>query len=259
MKRFLYLVPFIAIPVLQGCGKQEVVSHTSATPQEVIAEPPPKPAYSNEDWRRDFTSAFVQSNEKTDSEGITNYRACFLPSGEKCGIFLSGMKDGFRKVDHLTPPMTAWHETSVKYTTKSGSALIDMRVVAQQCTEAVAVLNPTLHAKSWLFMNKVAFMADGDVVYEQDAPSQGVKRDAEDGRVMENWSLKLEPVDYEKLQKFATAKSQVIRVTGDKGYTTLSKESVDVFSKDVILMINATKLINEALVKNGGPNCMPDQ
>lgn len=259
MKKFLYSVPLIAIAALQGCGKQEAVAETAAKPQEVVAAPPPKPAYTVEDWRRDFSSAFVQSNEKTDSEGITNYRACFVPSGEKCEIFLSGMKDGFRKVDHLTPPATAWHETSVKYTTKSGAVIIDMRVVAQQCMEAVAVLNPTLHAKSWLFMNKVAFMSDGDVVYEQDAPSQGVKRDTDDGRVMENWSFKIEPVDYEKLQKFAAAKSQVIRVTGDKGYTTLSKDSVDIFSKDVVAMIKATNLINEALLKNGGPSCATAQ
>lgn len=151
------------------------------------------------------------------------------------------MKDGFRKVDHLTPPMTAFQEMTVKYTAKSGAAIIDMRLVAQQCMEAVAVLNPTLHAKSWLFMNKVAFMADGNVVYEQDAPAQGVKRDTDDGRVMENWSFKIDPVDYEKLQQFAVAKSQVIRVTGDKGYTTLSKESVEIFSKDVIALIKATK------------------
>lgn len=65
MKIFLHSVPFIAASMLSGCGKQEVVAQPSTQLQDVIPESVQKPAYSIEDWRRDFTSAFVQTNKKS--------------------------------------------------------------------------------------------------------------------------------------------------------------------------------------------------
>ncbi|WEE79764.1 hypothetical protein LZ683_10555 [Comamonas testosteroni] len=257
MNKLLYAAPCVVLAALLGCEKKETptTSQELSKLQEVVAvSKPQKPSYAAEDWRRDFASTFERSKEKTDSDGITSYQACFEPAGDKCGIFLSGVNDGFRKADHLTAPLTAFHGMTVKYAEKGG-AYVDLRVVAQQCKEAVAVLNPVVHAKSWLFMSEIAFMADGAVIYEQTAPSQAVNRDTDDGRIVESWSFKLDPGDYEKLDKFAESKSKVVRVTGDKGYYTLSKDSVDVFTKDVMSTIKATKLVNDSLTKGGGPEC----
>ncbi|QIL72291.1 hypothetical protein G7048_19190 [Diaphorobacter sp. HDW4B] len=252
MKRVFWLLPIFFVA---ACSDDGAVAST--TPTTVAAPtPPPKPAYTPEDWKRDFASTFEVSESKTDSSGITSYRACFDLEGKKCSTLMSGMKDGFRKVDHLTPPLTAFHEYTVKYPKKGAAAsFVDLRVVAPQCREAATILNPVLHANTWLFMDKVAFMADGDVVYERTAEPQAVKRDTDDGRIWEKWTFKLETADYAKLEKFAAAQSKIIRLSGDKGYTTMSKESVDVFARDVIATIKATQTINDALTKGGGPSC----
>lgn len=251
------LVIIAAAIALVGCNSDVAQKTENEQVKESTPEVVQKKVYEEEDWKRDFQSAFEASEKKTDSDGITSYRACFEFKEGKCVYSYSGMKDGFRKVDHMTPPGTAFHEFDVKYDSRSrGRAFVDMRVVAPMCKEALVVLNPTLYAKEWLFMNAIAFMADGDVVYEFEAPdANSIKRDVDGNRIIENWTFVLGNSEYDRLRKFASAESKIIRITGQKGYMTLPKETVDVFAKDIVSVINAADTINEKLKAGGGPEC----
>lgn len=260
MNRAFFPVAMMVLSIVAGCEKQ--VPKASPTDEansgsvNATIPTPPKPPYTEKEWRRDFLSSFNASKQKSDGDGVSTYSACFEPIGDKCNLSMSGKRDGFRKVDHLTPVMTAWQEFQVKYPNKGRTAaFVDLRVVARQCGEAVVVLNPTLNARKWLFMNRIGFMAEGDVVYEQEAPPQGVKRDVDDDRVWEGWSFKLEREDYTKLNQFALAKEKVIRLSGEKGYFTLEKGAVEVFAKDIQEAVKVANIVNESLGKGGGPAC----
>ena len=260
MKKAFFSIAVIALAILAGCEKKSHQSEYSDKSKENSASappsPPPKPPYSDKDWRRDFSSAFEASRVESDGDGVSSYKACFDIDGDKCKLSMSGKRDGFRKVDHLISAMTAFQEYYVKYGHKGKTAaFVDLRVVARQCDQAVVVINPTINAKKWLFMDKVGFMADGEVVYEQVADYQAVKRNIEDGRVWESWSFKLKTEDYEKILHFSSAKVKVIRLSGEKGYFTIDNDSVDIFAKDVQENIRAATIINNALVKGGGPFC----
>lgn len=251
------LVIIAAAIALVGCNSDVAQKTENEQVQESASEVVQKNVYIEEDWKRDFQSAFELSNRKTDEDGISKYHACFDRQGEKCPVFFSGVRDGFRKVDHLTPLETSLIEFDVKYGLNNrGPAFVDMRVVAPTCKEAWVVLNPTLYAKEWLFMNTIALMADGDVVYEFEAPDvNSIKRDVDGNRIVENWTFLLKANEYDRLRKFSRAESKIIRITGQKGYMTLPKETVDVFAKDIVSVINAADTINEKLKAGGGPEC----
>lgn len=253
-----FLIAAAAVSIA-GCKPSTEANNTAAIEAPKAEQPPAKPPYTEADWKRDFSSSFVTFKSETNGDGVTTYSACFEPNGEKCALVLSGMKDGFRKVDHLTPAATAWHGWLMKYP-KGGvtASFVDLRAVAVHCDEVVVVLNPVLHAKNWLFMNKIAFMADGDVVYEQSAADlQSVQRDTDDGKIWEKWSFRLEPEHYASLEKFAAAESKVIRLSGNKGYITMQADSVKVFTEDFPTVMKAVRVLNESLTKGGGPTCTP--
>lgn len=223
--------------------------------EKTVVQPIHRKSYAEEDWNKDFESVINLRDKSTNSDGVSEYKACF----GNCTNYFYGMRDEFRKVNHLTLPLTK----SVKYITMYNSSedyprvLIDMRIVAPVCKEAIVALNPILIGKEWLFMNKLAFMADGEVVYEENANDlHRPKRDIDDGKVIEDWVFILDGLDYEKINKFTKSKNKIIRVTGEKGYVTLSKNVVDTFSQDIEDSIEAAKIINSKLKEGGGPNCI---
>lgn len=256
MKReFLATVILFAVAI-SACNKQpnESVSEDKQVKNAVTLEQ--KKPYTSSDWERDFSSTFVASKKDSDGEGISSYKACFGESDGKCDISMSGRRDAFRKVDQLTPVLTVWQKYAVRLADKGRSAsFVDLRVVAPNCREAVVVLNPTLNASKWLFMDKIGFMGDGVLLYEKNADHQAVSRDVDGVRVWESWSFKLEQEDYEKIAQFSSAKEKVIRLTGEKGYFTMEKDSVDVFGKEIPEAIKVANKINDALKSGGGPTC----
>ena len=256
MNWFTATVALGAATLLVACGDKGP-DHTSSkdTQPQVAPAPPPKPSYTEEQWKKDYLTTYTSSNLKDEGDGMTSFMACFPIAEKECGYRFMGLKDGFRKVEQLTPTLTAFHHTYIKYAKKSSGGMVDMRVVTAPCKRAILALNPKLHVKTWLFMNKVAFMADGDVVYERSVDSQRVDRDVVSDGVVESWTFIVQDSDHPQLEKFAQAKSKLIRLSGDKGYNSPSAETVDIFAKDVLTAMAAVNAINKVLTDAGGPGC----
>lgn len=258
MRKLAFFVS-LGMLVLIGCskGESQAVVTTSIEQAQPALTVPSRTSYTIDDWKRNFSQAFEALDIKTDEDGITEYYACFEPREEKpkCRLLLSGKRDGFIKGELLTPIMSKIHVSAMEYNTNGSEVYVGMHVAAPQCKTAGVVLNPKIFAKTWLFMDKVAFMSDGNVVYEKSVDTQDVKRDVVDDGIQESWVFSVNESDYEKLAKFAESKSQIIRVSGEKGYMTLSKTSVQLFSSDIITTMAATAEINKSLIDGGGPEC----
>ncbi len=239
----------ISISTLVGCMDKE----KKAVP--VVATEPAKvevKAYTATDWKRDFTSAFKESEKNIDKNGITKYYACFDQNSESknCVEYYSSRRDGFKKVDYMTPIITAAF--------KAGDigTMVNMYIAAIECRDAKAVLQPNFNGDNgWLFMDKIAFMAEGEVVFEKSTDPNEVDRDNEGRRVHEKWTFALEKDDESRLLKFAEANSRIIRITGKKGYATIEEAELEVFTKDIKHLIKNKNQINDSLKSGGGPNC----
>lgn len=257
MRKIVFGAILVAVNFLPGCDKKDSPSSSAIDAAQgkkpTLEATPPKPKYTENDWKRDFSSVFEERGAKINEDGVKSYAACFDPGeGKKCGIGFSGRGDGFRKVEYLTPIMTSLSGIGDVIT------IIDMHIAARACNPAVALISPSFNSTNgWIFMNKIAFMADGEVVYEKSIEGSDVRRDNEGRWVHERASIKLEEDDFSRLQKFSQAKTKIIRITGEKGYHTVGKNEVNTFASEINGLVSAMNRINDALKKGGGAACSP--
>lgn len=249
MIRNFALLPLVTAFLLAGCQPESTVASAIAPASTEVTHVPP--TYTPDEWKRDFANAFERKDVKVDENGITSYTSCLVMANDQCTLF-NGMKDGFRKVDHLTPMGT------VLYSIANAHSMVRVRVVVPECKGALVAIEPFFSGRNgWLFLNKVAFMADGDVVYENAAAFDELKRNNEGARVQESWVFSLDKEASKAMERFSQAKSQIIRFSGDKGYFSVPQDSVNVFADDVVKAVEATRLINASLTDGGGPKCNP--
>lgn len=246
------LAAAVSAMILAGCGQKQEDQSAPASPVATPV-PLPKAPYTKTEWRAAFKSTFEESEVKTDNDGITEYSACFQKKEDgKCDVFAWGKRDAFRKIDHLTPPMTKWNNGGRE------ASHVGAYIAAVECDSPSLLIAPTVNGKNgWLFMEKVAFMADGEVVLERSFEHNRVDRDNGASWIREQATFIPNDVELNAVRKFAQADSQIIRITGQKGYTTLSKERTADFAKDARISLVILDNLDKALKENGGPLCAP--
>lgn len=251
MKKLITLSIPVALMLL-GCNNKEPTppAERAATPSPEVT-PPPKPAFTAEMWRNAFRSTYNESQKKIKDSGNTEYMACFkLAESDKCKEVAFGVRDGFRKIDFITPPYSQLAETV------NAANYVHTYISAAECKSPSLFVAPSVNRQgSWLFLNQVAFMADGDVVFEKSFGHTDVTRDNANRWIHERVDFVATDSEISALKKFHAAKSHIIRLTGDKGYITLDKDNLQAFVKDVGQMIETKELIDAALKNAGGPAC----
>lgn len=252
MRNLLFTAAAAAL-LLTGCNKKEEQQVQNNSPT-IAAETPvdqPKPAYTKKEWRAALKSTFEESAVKTDEDGITEYSACFKKKDDgKCALFAFGKRDAFRKIDHLTPIHTRLNRI-VNAQTQVGTY-----IAAIECEAPSLLLEPAVNKRGgWLFMEKVAFMADGDVVLERDFEHNRVDRDNESSWIHEKAAFIPTSNELDGLKRFTESNSQIIRITGQKGYITLPKEKTREFAEDAKATLTMLETINNAFKDSGGPTC----
>ena len=97
----------LAAAFIVGCSKNENKEPVKVQPTPPIPE---VKKITSEEWRNAFLSTFKESRKKTDDSGITEYYACFDDAHDpkKCLDNYSSYRDGFKKVDYLTPLTTSF-------------------------------------------------------------------------------------------------------------------------------------------------------
>lgn len=222
--------------------------------ETVKEQSPPAKIYRSAEWRQDFNSVFDMQNVIPGNDGTTEYKACFRKSDGGCELAFHAIKDGFKKSYVLTPSQTKYEGAMFSMLENRGKAFLDMHIVALECDDAKIILVPLVQQKDWLFMNRVAFMADGDVVFEKVAEHGDVQRNVDSG-ITERWPLLLDENDILHLEKFANSSSRIIRISGENGYLTVSDNLVEIFSSDFQKTVIAAKRVKSAFAKGGGPRC----
>lgn len=239
---------------LLGCGDS---SGEAKALKPAVSENrlPPAPTFGVEDWRKVVAESYTAKNEKPDDDGRIDYFVCAVPSADgKCSYTFSGLRDGFNKVDIWSSPM-------INVSSLVGNiSHVDLSVVLMECQPAMIVMTPKyVSDQKLLLMNKVALMADGEVVFEREIETLKVQRDQEFDQFKEFWRIPVEANDYAALERFAASKNKVARISGNKGFMTLKKDVVGALSFDMPGMIAATRTINERLASAGGPICQQSQ
>lgn len=236
----------IAALMICACSpKNEAIEQATAP-----VEPAPPP-FTKSEWRTAFKSSFEEKSAKSTDDGITEYSACFHKDEKgKCDLVLLGKRDAFRKIDHLTPFYTMMNDIGDLF------SHVGTYIAAIECDTPSVLINPTINSRNgWLFMEKVAFMADGEVVVERSFEHNAVKRDNENSWIHEKATFIASPSELAAFQRFTEAKSQIIRITGQKGYLTLPKDKTANFVKDVSSTIKVRDILAKTLKDAGGPVC----
>ncbi|WP_417285331.1 hypothetical protein [Comamonas sp.] len=236
--------------LLLGCSESSGGSSVSnSVANEVQLQPAPK--FGVEDWRKIVSESYVAENKKTDDDGRVDYSVCAIPKADgKCSFYFSGLRDNFNKVDIWSSPMIGASSTVGLI------SHLDLLMVLSECQSVVIVLTPQyVSDRKLLMMNKVALMADGEVVFEREIDTLQVQRSHEFDQFKEYWRIPIEPTDFAALERFAASKQKVARLSGDKGFVTLKKDVVGAFAFDLPHMTSATRTINERFAGASGPIC----
>lgn len=247
------LLLIFLVVLSSGCGDrigQEPFEQAHAQQQVLPSQPEPRP-FTTKEWRAAFESSFVASDVEEDGDGVTTYTACFgTTTNGKCNHVAFGKNDAFRKIDHLTPFSTQLNKIA------NASNYIGIYIAAMECKMPILLMSTSVNMKSdWVFIEKVAFMADNDVVIERSLPYDTVSRSHRNGWIHENARFIVEPNELDALEMFVSAKKRIIRVTGNKGYITLSNDDTDNFSNDAKGIMEILSSLKRALEVSGGPIC----
>jgi len=240
--------------LLGGCGEKppEPQAAAAAAAPAPAPAPPPKPPYTKVQWQEAFRSSFEETQkESSDEEGITEYMACGKrrPDGS-CSLLTFGKRDAFCKLDHLTALSTRLNATT------RPESYVGIYIAALECEEPSIMVAPTINRRGgWLLMEKVALMADGEVVLERDFSKGRVKREPNYRSVHEQATFIATPAERNALKTFVDAKSRAIRITGEKGYVTVNKQSIEEFVDDAGVVLAFMQAIEDAFKVNGGPVC----
>jgi hypothetical protein len=213
--------------------------------------PPPPPLVLKADWEAAVQATHVRSSVKTDKDGITEFAACFGKSedGKKCDLFSFGKKDAFRHLTTYTP-------TGSGLARFSASKYLHSYVSLPDCKRPVVVLSPHFFSKGgWLFMNKVAVMADGELVLERHFENAEVQRDAETWGVDERAVWVASSSDMGALRRIASASAVIVRLTGSKGYTTVPDKDVRSIKEDFATVLAVFAVLDNAAAKKDPVDC----
>ena len=244
------IVSVIAILMLVACGNKNEEKIIDPAQTKVIY-PPQKSPYTKKEWRAAFKSSFEEESPKENDDGITEYYGCFKKAeNRKCELLVTGERDAFRKIDYFVP-----FSTSVLRITKAHT-YIATYIAIKECENPSIFIEPSIHSKDgWIFMNKVAFMSDGEVVLEHSFEHSQVNLDNNEKWVHETGAFIANKSEQEALIKFSLAKNPIIRITGKKGYLTLPKEKTTAFIDDAKTLLPIFELLEKTLKDGGGLKC----
>ncbi|MDP4075179.1 hypothetical protein [Acidovorax sp. A1169] len=252
--RGLLLLPLAVL--LSGCGdsKQPAAPGTAAQSEEVAIaapSPPPPPAPTVAEWQAAVEGAFTKKDPKT-ADGVTHYGACFnAPDGGRGDCLLTDY-DAFKKSFHMRGLYTAITESTPL------AHYLGSSIVVVGCNLPRLVMRPTFYGDTWIFLNNVAILADGVVVWERSLPRDSIQQDTESFkkvRVIERGMAILNQDEMDVFKKLAESKQLTIRLTGDKGYVTLPKNDVANFKQDLELALNAHARLTQALQGKSAGTC----
>ncbi len=242
--------PILIVLLLLSACEKAPLSH-SAMP---IASAPmaAKLVFTKKEWKTVVESSYVATQTKEAGEGVTEFMACFAGDEKPCSAMTFGSIDAFSKVHRFVTINSKIKNIGDIY------KFVKVSVAAIECQAPRLILSAVYNSKGgWLFLSKAAFLADSELVMEENFPATEVKRDQEDGWVKESASWIANTENLTALKRLTEAKVVIIRFTGDKGYVTLDKDRTSDFIEDARTALKVLTAIEPPLIAAGGPTCTP--
>ena len=222
---------------LSGCQRpSQEPPGSPAVPAAPATNVPLQPPVTLQDWQAAVASTYTEWDRKNLGDGVSEFYACFGERDEKgkCpGLAFAGKRDAFRKLTHLTPLGTSWQRLAADQYLGSYIALADC-----QPPSYFLKVQYQRTGGSWLFINKVAVLADGNVVLERDFSDayNQVERDVLPNAVKEDYHFIASPDQRQALFKLRDSKELAVRITGQKGYVSLKPDQLKTLRADVEAM-----------------------
>jgi len=222
--------------------------HQTATPPATPPTPPPAPI-TKADWDAALKATFKESLRKTDDDGNVDFLACFgaMDAASGKGVCASGLGNPFTKMTTFKLPTSELRNLAEKTRRGGIRPYLDTYVTLIDCRRPTIVLSPYLEASGWLFLRRVAVMADGEIVLERSFDHNDVRRDNDSDGVTEQAYWVLSDGEVKALRAVPKAKQVIVRLMGDKGYVNLRKEWTQRYIEDLPHVLLVYDVLGHAL------------
>ena len=194
----------------------------AAQRKPAVVTPPP----AGNSFRAVLARLYTETSTEDKGNGSITFFSSFPSSGAKGTDPAFGERDGFRKITFFTSVAS----TLGKYSPQA----VTIYLAVPDCKSPVLLLRPRVFRDSWLFVNRVSVLADADLVLDrtiqaEDRPS----REVYSGGVEEKVDFALTEKQIAELRKLEIAKRANVRITGDRGYVSLTAKEAASFKDDV--------------------------
>jgi hypothetical protein len=240
------VVAVLAVFAVGACSKPAATAATAAAPAASAPAPAPvvaspvAPSATMTDWTAALEKLYVSSSKKDEGDGVTSFFSNFGSPGQSKGeahLTAFGKRDAFRNLRFYTPGIQLEIETSLE----NYISLRDGKL-------PVLLIKPYFFGPNgWLFINHVAVMADGEVIFERDFKDEHVDTDQLPGGVEERYTFIASPEDIAALRKIRPDSRLLIRITGKKGYVMVNKQWTSTFQSSILDSLQIYDLMTAAL------------
>ena len=169
---------------------------------------------------------YTETSTEDKGNGNVTFFSSFSKSGSKDTDAAFGERDGFRRITYFTSVAS----TFGKYSPQA----LTMYIAVPDCKPPVFFVSPRVFRNSWLFLNKVSVLADADLVLDREVETDAKPtREIYPGGVEETVDLTLTEKQLTELRKVEKAKKVNVRITGGKGYVSLTAKEAASFKGDL--------------------------
>lgn len=237
---------FILLPFVFAYGCEKIDPSNNPEPISII-----KPQPTAEDWRQavnSITQKHPSSKKEELSDGVTAETFCTGPVNEKYCVdveldTVEIIDDRFRKIAHYIPLAGL----TTKAAAYSDTGILGTYIALKDNSNPLFFMFINYNSKDWIFINHVAIMADDEVIFERSFDLSEVDRDIESEKVNERIDFTLKNTELSQLSKIKNDSKISIRVTGEKGYIPLKKDTTNAFKVEFLNTQRTFHLLSSAL------------
>ncbi|VEB42996.1 Uncharacterised protein [Chromobacterium violaceum] len=158
----------------------------------------PEPSPTKADWDGALKKLIPEEKVSQEGNGTYSFASYPLPKNNLKGTALLGSRDEFRKIRH--------YRTSLGYSDYPRGADVNFYIALVDYGQPEFFVKPVYKGDSWLFFDRVQFLADGVVVIDKKFKHDELSRDYGSGWVYESADFIAGGDDIAALRVFAKSK-----------------------------------------------------
>lgn len=180
---------------------------------DAVQQHNPVPSQTVQGWRQAVDSLIVVSDLAEQAPNASyKFNACFLKDGQ-CAAHSQAYRDEFRKLTYYYAPskrsVPQNHVTFYLSLKDDGLPKLVMRF--------------TYVGQAWLYIDAVAILVDGDVIFQQEIPEAHIERQAVTGTLLYEYGDLLMNDRLDVVERLAQADAVAVRISGRGGEAYLDE------------------------------------